>query len=135
VGRRQGVVPAYALACLLAAIGVAVGGLWETGAGALLAAALLGGTFMGITALGFAAARALAPEDTCRSSGLMTAGFGLGQVVGPLVAGQLLDTTGSFVLPSLLAAAALAAAAAIAGTTAWRSGPPLVPTLSEEQCR
>ncbi|MBV9748698.1 MAG: YbfB/YjiJ family MFS transporter [Acetobacteraceae bacterium] len=115
-----GVLPAYALACLLAAIGVAAGGVWETASGALLAAVLLGGTFMGITALGFAAARAAALDDGRRASALMTAGFGLGQVVGPLVAGRLLDATGSFAPPSLLAAAALAGAAWIAILAARR---------------
>ena len=87
VGQRAGVLLAYALACLLAAVGVAAGGLWHTPAGVLLAAGLLGGTFMGITALGFTAARALAPEQGRRSSALMTAGFGVGQIAGPLVAG------------------------------------------------
>lgn len=116
--RRFGVLPAYALACLAAAAGVAAGGLWQAAAGALLAAVLLGGTFMGITALGFAAARALAPEQGRRSSALMTAGFGVGQIAGPLVAGRLLDATGGFALPSMIAAAALVMAAAIAGASA-----------------
>lgn len=126
-GRRLGILPAYALACLLAAVGVAAGGVWQAAAGALLAAVLLGGTFMGITALGFAAAREAAPGDGRRASAMMTAGFGLGQVVGPLVAGRLLDATGSFALPSLLAAGALAVAAAVA-IFATRSMPVTLPS-------
>ena len=120
VGQRAGVLPAYALACLLAAVGVAADGLWQTPAGVLLAAALLGGTFMGITALGFTAARALAPEQGRRSSAVMTAGFGVGQIAGPLAAGWLLDATGSFALPSSIAAVALAVAAVVAGIAARR---------------
>ncbi len=123
-GRRFGVLPAYALACLAAAVGVAAGGLWQAPTAALLAAVLLGGTFMGITALGFAAARTLAPEQGRRSSALMTAGFGVGQIAGPLVAGRLLDATGGFALPSMIGAAALVLAAAIAGAAARRSRPP-----------
>lgn len=119
--QRFGVLPAYALACFAAAIGVGVDGLWQTPAGVLLAAMLLGGTFMGITALGFVAARALAPQQQGRSSALMTASFGVGQIAGPLVAGLLLDATGRFVLPSIIAAAALIMAAAIAGTAARNS--------------
>ena len=92
-------------------LGVAAGGLWTTPVGALLAAALLGGTFMGITALGFAAARAMAPDDQRRAFALTTAGFGVGQIAGPVMAGLLLDRTGSFAAPSLLAAAALLLAA------------------------
>jgi len=45
-GTRFGPRHAYAAACLLEALGVAVGGLWMTPTGALLAAALLGGTFI-----------------------------------------------------------------------------------------
>ncbi len=123
VGQRAGVLLAYALACLLAAVGVAAGGLWQTPAGVLLAAALLGGTFMGITALGFTAARALAPEQGRRSSALMTAGFGVGQIAGPLVAGWLLDATGSFAVPSTIAAVALAMAAVVAGIAARHPNP------------
>jgi len=135
VGQRAGVLPAYALACLLAAVGVAAGGLWQTPVGVLLAAALLGGTFMGITALGFTAARALAPEQGRRSSALMTAGFGVGQVAGPLVGGRLLDSTGSFAVPSIIAAVALAVAAAVAGVAARRPGPADTVTRSEREPR
>jgi hypothetical protein len=34
----------------------------------------------------------------------MTAAFGVGQIVGPLVAGWLAERTGSFALPTLVAA-------------------------------
>jgi len=120
IGGRIGALPAYACACLVEAIGVAAGGLWPSAAGALLAAALLGGTFMGITALGFAAARALAPHQQHRCFAVITAGFGLGQILGPSVAGLLLDRTHSFAAPSLLAAAAVAVAAAITSGVAAR---------------
>ena len=135
VGQRAGVLLAYALACLLAAVGVAAGGLWQTPAGMLLAAALLGGTFMGITALGFTAARALAPEQGRRSSALITAGFGVGQIAGPLVAGRLLDATGSFAVPSTIAAVALAVAAVVAGVAAQRPNPADTVTRSEREPR
>ncbi len=117
-GARWGALRAYGPACLLEAVGVAAGGLWPTPAGALLASVLLGGTFMGVTALGFAAAGALAPGQQRRSFALMTAGFGVGQIAGPVAAGWLLDRTGSFAPPSLIAAAALAGAAVIATLTA-----------------
>ena len=118
VGRRWGVLRAYSLACLAEAVGVAAGGLWPNMPGALLASVLLGGTFMGITALGFVAARELAPEQQRRSAALMTAGFGVGQIVGPVVAGWLLDRVDNFMLPSLLGATALVAGAVVAMHTA-----------------
>ena len=43
----------------------------------------------------------------------MTAAFGVGQMVGPFVAGLGYDFTGSFAAPSLLAALALVIAAAL----------------------
>lgn len=110
---RIGARRAYALACLVEAAGVAAGGIWAGPAGVLPAAVLLGGTFMGITALGFGLARELAPRDQRRAFALTTAGFGLGQILGPLAGGALLDATGSFAPPSLLAAGALVLAAGL----------------------
>lgn len=114
IAANLGALRAYALACLIEAVGVATGGLWPSPAGALTAAVLLGGTFMGITALGFAAARAMGPQQQRRSFSVITAAFGLGQIAGPTVAGVILDWTHSFVGPSVLAAAAVTAAAAVA---------------------
>jgi predicted MFS family arabinose efflux permease len=77
----------------------------------LLAAALLGGTFVGITALGLVAGRGQARGDPRRVLAVMTAAFGLGQIIGPVLAGALFDATGSFVSASLTAVAALITAA------------------------
>jgi MFS family permease len=114
IAAHLGALRAYALACLIEAAGVAMGGLWPSPVGALTAAALLGGTFMGITALGFAAARAMAPHQQRRSFAVITAAFGLGQIAGPIVAGLMLDRTQSFAGASVLAAAAVLVAAVIA---------------------
>jgi predicted MFS family arabinose efflux permease len=116
LGTRWGVERAFAAACLLEAAGVAASVLWPTAGGELLASALLGGTFMGITALGLAGGRLLAGGDPRRAFAILSAAFGVGQIVGPTLAGLLHDWTGAFVLPSLLAAGALVAAAAIAIT-------------------
>jgi predicted MFS family arabinose efflux permease len=118
IGNRSGALRAYSFACLLEALGVAAGGIWPTAVGVSLAALLLGGTFMGITALGFAAARALGPHQQHRCFAIITAGFGLGQIIGPSVAGVLMDRTHGFAAPSLLAAGAVTMAAAI---TFWAS--------------
>jgi predicted MFS family arabinose efflux permease len=107
VGRRLGVVRAFALACVVEAVGVFASVAWPTIVGLFLAAALLGGTFMGLTALGLIAARNLVPDDPRRPLAILTAAFGLGQIVGPIVAGYGFDLTGSFYLPSLLAVAGL----------------------------
>ena len=113
-GRRWGSGRSFAVACLLEAAGVALSalgdGLWLL----LAAAALLGGTFMGITALGLVHARLLSAGDSRRVLALMTASFGIGQMVGPLFGGVAYDLLGSYAPPSLVAAAALVAAAILA---------------------
>lgn len=111
VGRRIGVLRAFALACGVEALGVAASVLWITPAGVLFAAALLGGTFVGITALGLVAGRQRAKGDPRRVFAVMTAAFGVGQIIGPALAGALFDATGSFVSASLTAVAALIIAA------------------------
>jgi cyanate permease len=110
-GMRFGILPTYAVACLLEAVGVAASVLWLSAPGVITAAILLGGTFIGLTALGFMAARTFAAGNLRRALAGMTAAFGLGQIIGPALAGYLHDLTGSFVLPSLLAVAALIASA------------------------
>ena len=101
-------------ACLIEAIGVALSvsghGIWPV----LAAAGLLGGTFVGLTAIGLVHVRHLSGGDPRRNLALMTAAFGLGQMIGPTLTGVLYDALGSYRVPSLLAVAALIAAAALA---------------------
>lgn len=112
--RRWGSGRSFAVACLLEAAGVALSALGD-GLWLLLAAAgLLGGTFMGITALGLVHARLLSAGDSRRVLALMTASFGIGQMVGPLFGGVAYDLLDSYAPPSQVAAAALVAAAILA---------------------
>jgi predicted MFS family arabinose efflux permease len=113
VGRRLGNGRAFAVACLAEAVGVALSVLTSELALLFLAAALLGATFVGITALGLIHARSLSTGDPRRSVALMTAAFGLGQIIGPLYAGELYRLTGGFTASSLTASALLVAAAAL----------------------
>ena len=69
---------------------------------------------MGLTALGLVWTRTLAAGDPRRALALMTGAFGLGQIIGPALAGVVSDRLGSFTVPSLAAVAALLAAAALA---------------------
>lgn len=122
LSRRIGLARAFAVACLVEAVGVAASVEWMTTAGVCASAVLLGGTFMGLTALGLMAGRAIAGERAQRVIGLMTASFGIGQMIGPTIAGALAEATGNLRAPSLLAAAALVIAAAIALVEAGRVG-------------
>jgi len=112
-GRRWGTERAFAAACLIEAVGVALsmsGGMWRV----LLGAGLLGGTFVGLTAMGLVKVRRLSGPDPRRNLALMTAAFGLGQMAGPTLAGVLHDLLGSYQVPSILAVSALVAAAGLA---------------------
>ncbi len=113
LGRRWGNDRSFALACLVEGIGVALSVLVTGPAAIVVAAALLGGTFMGITALGLINARTLSRDDPRRSIAMMTAAFGLGQMIGPSFAGFAYGFGDSFLVPSLVAAGALLAAAAL----------------------
>jgi predicted MFS family arabinose efflux permease len=115
VATRIGVFPAYAAACLVEALGVAASVLVTNTAGVVLATLCLGGTFMAMTALGLVGARGLSASDPRRVLALMTGAFGVGQIVGPVLGGALFERSGSFVLPSLMAAGALVLAAILSG--------------------
>lgn len=120
VGARTGLVPAYAIAFVVEAVGIAASVLWPTVPGLLLTAVFLGGTIMGITALGLMAAGDLSRQDPRRTMALMTASFGLGQVIGPLFGGVVADRTGSLLVPSLVAAAVLLLGAGMVFHRLWR---------------
>jgi predicted MFS family arabinose efflux permease len=112
IGTRFGLGRALAMAFLIEAAAVALSAV-APGA-ALAAAALFGGTFMGITALALGAARQSAGGDPRRILGLMTIAMSVGQLVGPPFAGMLRERAGSYLLPSLAAAGALALCAVLA---------------------
>ena len=119
LGKRIGILSAFATACAIEAIGVAISVEWVTIPGICLSALLLGGTFMGITVLGFMAGRMLSAGHPHRTFARMTASFSIGQMVGPLLAGFLSERFGDFRLASLIAAGALVVAAALAIRTSW----------------
>lgn len=106
-GRRLGRCVALVIAILLLALGTALTGLAARPLPALAAGLLIGGTFMGITALALEQARAAAPSTPAGAAAFVTGSFGIGQVLGPLLAGVLLDLAGP--LPALLVPAAVAA--------------------------
>jgi predicted MFS family arabinose efflux permease len=105
---------AFALACVVEAIGVLASIAWQATAGVFAVAVLVGGTFMALTALGLMRGRELARHDARRVLALMTSAFGIGQIVGPYFAGLVSDWLGSFTVPSVAAAAGLLIAALLA---------------------
>jgi predicted MFS family arabinose efflux permease len=114
IAQPLGVPRAFALACVVEAVGVLASVAWQTTAGVFVAALLVGGTFMALTALGLMRGRELAHGDPRRALALMTSAFGIGQIVGPVFAGLAAEQLGSFTAPSIVAAVALVVAALLA---------------------
>ncbi len=108
IGRRFGHLPGLIAAHLMQIVAIVLPAVSHEPAAAILAAILFGGTFMGITALTVGYAAILSPAQPARAIGLITTVYGIGQVIGPAVAGWLATGTGGF-------AAALYAAAAAVG--------------------
>jgi predicted MFS family arabinose efflux permease len=124
LSQRIGIPAAFAIAALAEAVGVLASVVWPSVVGICLAALLVGGTFMGLTALGLVRGRELAQgemahgrtvvRDPRRVMAAMTGAFGVGQIIGPTLAGVLSDALGGFSVPSVLAAGALVVAAGLA---------------------
>ena len=74
----------------------------------IIAALCVGGTFMVITMVGMKEAHRIAgPADAQRHVAVMTLAFAVGQIAGPLVAGQAFEASGSFSWPLVVAAVLL----------------------------
>ena len=106
---RIGLAYTYSIACFVEAAGILLL-LWHATPATLLVSGLtLGATFMAVTALGLAKARSMATHKAAAALALMTASFGLGQMIGPVLAGFLFESSGSFAMALAAAITALAA--------------------------
>lgn len=102
-----------AIAYALQALGVVLSVTWPTIAGFALGSLLLGMPFTAITLFAMRDARRLRGNAAAGLIGYATASYGVGQIIGPLFAAPLAQRTGSFQLPLLVAAAALALGAVL----------------------
>ena len=93
IAGRIGYAAALAAAYLLQVVGTALPALSGSGLAAIVAAAMFGGTFMGITMLTLAVGR---QSVDGRGIAILTVGFGLGQMIGPAVAGYMVTAGYSY---------------------------------------
>jgi MFS family permease len=97
---------------VLQAFGIALGIVWPTAGGFSLGSILIGLPFTAITLFAMREARRLRGDDAAGLMGYATAAYGIGQIVGPLVAAPIAGHTGSFSPALWLAAGALLLGAA-----------------------
>lgn len=112
-----------AAAYALQALGVVLSVAWPTIPGFALGSLLLGMPFTAITLFAMRDARRLRGNAAAGLIGYATASYGVGQIVGPLFAAPLAQRTGSFELPLLVAAAALALGSVLFALVWSRSRP------------
>ncbi|MGO4153970.1 YbfB/YjiJ family MFS transporter [Cupriavidus sp. YAF13] len=103
---------------VMQAIGVAIAVVWPTVAGFALSSMLAGLPFNALVSFAMREARRLWGAQAQRLMGLMTASYGLGQIVGPPLATALVTRTGGFAASLGCAVAALLLGGAI---FAWMS--------------
>ena len=97
---------------VLQACGIALGIVWPTAGGFSFGSILIGLPFTAITLFAMREARRLRGDDAAGLMGYATAAYGVGQIVGPLVAAPIAEQTGSFSPALWLAAGALLLGAA-----------------------
>ncbi|MFV0257966.1 MAG: YbfB/YjiJ family MFS transporter [Acidimicrobiales bacterium] len=86
-------------------------------------AATLGLSFVAITTLALTLARRIAPKRATSAIAQVTFSYGVGQIIGPVVAGVMADWAGDFRSACALAAAALAVAVAVTARLPQPAGP------------
>jgi predicted MFS family arabinose efflux permease len=92
---RVGYTRALTCAYLVQAVGIVLPILGGAGA-AFASAVFFGGTFAGITVLTLTLAGSLAPGGSAQLIGLLTAVFGVGQMIGPVLAGLIASRAQDF---------------------------------------
>lgn len=105
-GNRKALLGAYALQ--VAGILVSIGA--QSVVAVLFAAVSFGGTFLGIVALTLTEGNLRMPGDGRLAAAVLTASFGVGQMLGPVFAGILADLQQGFAVPLLLASVCVALA-------------------------
>ena len=108
---RLGKARALALALGIQAVGILAPIVSDAAVAVVFAAFALGGTFMAITLFAAGLARDMFPQRTSAAMSRLTVLYGVGQMVGPLVATQLALHSGSYSAALLCAATAAAIAA------------------------
>lgn len=102
------------------AIGVLLPVVVPNAIGYIASALIVGGTFMGTVTIAMPAAKIISHTVNFNLIAIMTSAYGVGQIVGPLLASYLYTVSGTFTSSLAVAAVGLVFAAIL---TAWSSTP------------
>jgi len=93
---RYGYILALILAYFIQAISIVLPVFFYNSFGAFAGAFMFGVTFMGITTMATSAGRMIQPKKSTKVIGYLTSVYGIGQIIGPMVAGHLVAFTGNY---------------------------------------
>ncbi|WP_028552346.1 YbfB/YjiJ family MFS transporter [Paenibacillus sp. UNC451MF] len=96
LAKRRGYVRMLIVSMFLQAVGIVLPAVWPTPLGSSISAVLFGATFMGITSMATTLTRQISPTQSSRMIGILTAVYGLGQMLGPTGAGLLASLTHNY---------------------------------------
>lgn len=96
IAKKYSNIAALYAAYIAQMIGIILPVVFPNTIGVLAGALLFGATFMGITMLTIAEARSVFPQQSSKIIGYLTVAYGIGQIIGPIVAGVLTTRTGSY---------------------------------------
>lgn len=96
IATKKGYMPIIITAYILQAIGVVLPVLSHHALLVLMGAFLFGVTFMGITTMMTTLVRMIGSDQSAKSIGYLTTVYGIGQILGPVIAGYSVSLTGTF---------------------------------------
>lgn len=101
---RQGLSKAIMLAFILQGVGMMLPLIWVSGWAIIIGAMTFGGTFIAIVNMTLALGREINPGQSQQIISKLTVLFGLGQIIGPVVAGFIAERNQNFTLALFLSA-------------------------------
>lgn len=119
VAQKIGEFPALIMAYLIQAVGIILPVLSDSIVLALVGALLFGSTFMGIVSMVLVYGGRLGGSKPTQLMGILTACFGVAQILGPAFAGWMAEQQGNFNL-SLIAGCAFTLLGGLLMGAAWR---------------
>lgn len=96
IAKKYGHIKTLYCAYAIQIIGIILPVFTHSVVGVFLGSLLFGGTFMGITTLTVSVGKNLSFQNTNKAIGYLTASYGLGQVIGPMIAGILTSHSNNY---------------------------------------